>query len=87
MAIGVFIILFAVVFYVISKFLNNSGASLVISLAISAMASWKLYNERFYGWEASLSSSTLVVVIALFIIMIWAFLRFVKSGAGKYKKF
>ena len=51
LAVGIFIIVFAVGFEMIFKVFNNKAIALVISLIISSFAGFQLYKERFYGFE------------------------------------
>jgi len=48
LAIGVFIILFAVAFILLGKaFKNNKGAAIVVSLILAIVSSYNLFKERF----------------------------------------
>ena len=83
LAFGVFIILCVISFYVFSKFMRNKGTAFVIALAISGLASWQLYRERFYGWEETLVFVLILAVIALFLRILWSFVRSTSTGFGK----
>lgn len=84
LAIGVFIVLFALTFSILNKFLvDNKGVNLIVALAISLIASWRLYNERFYGWETLLGFVIIVFVILFFLRIIWRFIGFGKQTFDK----
>ena len=79
LAIGVFIALFTISFMVLIKPFKQRGITLIISLAISAIASWYLYKERFYGFEDSLAIILFIVVIAVFLKILWPFVKNLKK--------
>ena len=76
LALGIFIILFGVIFSVFGSRLKNKGMLFIIALAISGIAAWNLYTNEFYGWTDTLVFVLYLAVIALFLRMIWAFFRF-----------
>lgn len=81
LAIGVFIILFAVSYTAFNKAFNkkNQAVALIIALIISVLAALKLYTERFYGYEATLAVLIYILVIALFLRIAWAFVRHLRG--------
>ncbi len=84
LAIGVFIVLFALSFLILNRFLaNNKGVSLIVALTISLIASWRLYNERFYGWESLLGFVIIIFVILFFLRIIWRFIGFGRQTFDK----
>ena len=82
LAIGVFIIIFAVANYALVKFIRNRGISLLISFLIGLIVAWKLYTERFYGWEGFLAFVLIVIAIAIFLKIFLAFFRSFRRGSG-----
>ena len=85
LAIGVFIILFAVTYSVLEQWFNNRGASLPTAFIVGALAAWNLYNRRFYGWEATIVFLLYVALMVLFLRMIWAFFKHLSGTAGRFK--
>lgn len=67
LAVGIFIILFAVLNFMLSKFMKENKTSVVVSFALSAIAAWQLYKERFYGWEETLAVSLWIMIIGVFL--------------------
>ena len=84
LAAGVFIILFVVSHYVIVKFIRNKGIALIVSFLIAGIAAWKLYSERFYGWEGTLAFVLIVAVIVIIIKIFFSFFKGARKGFGKY---
>ena len=82
LAIGVFIIIFAVANYALVKFIRNRGTSLLISFLIGLIVAWKLYTERFYGWEGTLAFVLIVIAIAIFLKIFLAFFRNFRRSSG-----
>ncbi len=76
LALGVFIVLFAIFYFFLNRLLkNNRGMAILISFAISAVAAWKLLTERFYGYEETLAVFLIILVIAVFIRIFWGIIR------------
>lgn len=76
LAIGVFIILFALGYYFLNKFRpDQKGAMIAASLAIASIATWQLYKERYYGWEGMLIFVFAAVVLLLFLKILWSFVK------------
>lgn len=69
------VLVFIISFTAINKFIREKGAALLISVAISAIVGWKLYRERFYGWEISLALIFGLIALAIFGKILWAFIR------------
>lgn len=84
LAVGVFIILFIVSNYAIVKFIRNKGIALIVSLLIAGIAAWKLYSERFYGWEGTLAFVLIAAVIVIIIKIFLSFFKGVRRGFGRY---
>jgi|SRR3989344_8453035 len=88
LAIGVFLIIFATSFYLLSKRIDK-GASLIISLALSFLSAWNLYARRFYGWESAIRTIFFIVVLVLIIKLTWSLLKLpfstYKHGQDKLK--
>lgn len=84
---AVFIIIFAFIHFSLSKsfFKENIGTCAVISLAISALISYALYKEEAIDWliEIISTGSSIIVtigVIIVFIVILWAFIKFLKKS-------
>lgn len=75
LAIGVFLILFAVTSYIMGKALGHKGSAVTIALVISLATAWQLYRERFYGWEGTLAFVIYVAVFAILLKILFMFFR------------
>ena len=83
LAIGIFIIMFAVLSYLLSKMNIGKMPAAISALSISLIGSWYLYNERFFGLEGILAFVIYLAVAALFLRILWAFFKFLKSSFGR----
>lgn len=84
LAIGVFIILFAIAFSVLIRVIHNKGITLVVSLIIALIAAWNLYKGEFYGWESVIVVLLIIAVVVIFLKILWAFVKNIKTTFGPY---
>jgi hypothetical protein len=84
LAIGVALILFTLCSTAFQRVMGRrqKGIAIIISLVVSAIASWKLYSENFYGWESTLVVILIIAVAAIFLRILWAFIRHSKAQFG-----
>jgi hypothetical protein len=76
LAIGVFIIIFALGFYLLDKFKpDQRGTMMAVSFLIASIASWQLYREKYYGWEGILVFIFAAVALILFFKIFWSFVK------------
>ena len=81
LAIGVFIVLFAVTFSVLIRQTRlEKGICIFIALIVSLIAAWKLYSERFYDMEWLLAWVLILAVVGLLIKLFWPFVRHVRRS-------
>jgi len=76
------VLLFVFLSYVMKKFFRNEnkGVAIIVAFVVSIIASWRLYIERFYGWEGTLIVVIYVLFGALILKMLWGFMR----GSKRY---
>jgi len=84
LAIGIFIVSFIVSFRMIFYILKNKGPALIAALAISLLSAWKLYQERYYGWEGTLAILLIVIIVIIIGRIFWAFIRNARRSFGRY---
>ena len=76
LVVGIFIVLFTVCYYIFgSLFSKNKKIALLISLIISFSAVYKIYIERFYGYEGVLYFVLILVIIGVFFKIIREFFK------------
>ncbi len=75
LAVAVGVILFVISFYVLSRSISRRGHAFVIGFVISALAAWQLYREHFYGLEGMLIIAIYFAVVAVFVRILWAFVK------------
>ena len=67
LAFAIFLIVFAAVYFLISRFMRNKQAAVIISLVVSIIGAWKLYTGDFYGWENTFVWVLIIMVIGIII--------------------
>lgn len=82
LAAGVFLIIFTIAYTLILQLFKDRGTSAVIAIVISTISAWGLYRERFYGWELSLGTIFVLIVLVLGVWLIIRMFRGVRSGFG-----
>jgi len=75
--VGIAILVFIFSFLALSRAFKRAGKAvpLVISLTLTAFVSWRLYVERFYGYEETLAVILYIVVAIIFIRLLLSFAR------------
>lgn len=86
LVIAIGVLLFVIVFSVLQKMKvfgrRGKGISILVSLIIAVMGTWYFYKEDFFGWEVSLGVVLVLVVVALFLRILWAFVKSGKRNLG-----
>ena len=73
LAIGVFIILFAISNLVLRRFMQSKGVATVVALIVSIIATFGVYKNGFYGFEEEMATLIYVMVIVIFAVIIFSF--------------
>jgi len=69
------VLIFIISYMAIVRFIRQKGPALLISVAIALIVGWKLYREKFYGWEISLVLILGLVVLVIVGKIVWAFIK------------
>ena len=78
LAIAVGVLLFIIIVYLLKKVALPRGPGILIAFAFAVMATWKLYKERFYGWEGFLAFVLVIAVLGVLLKILIAFFKNVK---------
>ena len=75
-AVAIGVLVFVVVYTVLSRFIEDRGSTMVISIVFGIIGGWSLYANNFFGWEENLIAILLIVVVVGIVLRIlWAFIR------------
>jgi len=80
-AIAIGVLLFVVTYTILSRFIEDRGSTMVISIVLGIIGGWSLYTNNFFGWEENLIAILfIIVVVGIVLRILWAFVR----GTGRH---
>jgi len=62
-ALAIGVLFFIVMYTILSRFIEDRGSIMVISLVFAIISGWSLYVNNFFGWEENLIAILFIVVV------------------------
>jgi len=84
-AIAIGVLVFVVVYTVLSRFIQDRGSTMIISLVLGLIGGWSLYVNNFFGGEEEnlIAILFIIVVVGIVLRILWRFIRGTSHRFGR----